>query len=157
MTDIEKLKQEFAKIEEALQALQGLTGAVSAAARQPLLARKAELEAELSGSGAIAQGNGSTAIGAGGMGIKGNVSDSVLNTGTLYQVYLNAQSKKPGLDEKSFARILHEYFDWVRKAYSRARLYGLESIATTGSQKKRGSSRDFHPAEFAAFFAAAPC
>jgi len=59
MPDIEKRKQELAKVEQTLQSLLEL----GLNAPPDLLARKAELEATLSGSGAIAQGEGSIAAG----------------------------------------------------------------------------------------------
>ena len=96
MTDDHDLHAELVKITQALESLIGLSGPAGEQMRQPLLARKAELEAQLSGSGAIAQ-NGSTAIGQQAIGVNGNVSNSVLNTGTLYQLYLTPQTKKPRL------------------------------------------------------------
>ena len=144
-------EDELKKIKAAIQAQEALRGILSdEAINATIAALRAELEAQLSGSGAIVQ-NGSTAIGERGMGITGNVSESVLNTGTLYQLYFNAQAKKPRLDEETFGRVLHEYFDWVRKAYGKARLYGLESIATTGSQKKRDLAEIFIPLKLQRF------
>jgi formylglycine-generating enzyme required for sulfatase activity len=150
MADDHDLHAELVKITQALESLIGLSGPAGEQMRQPLLARKAELDAQLSGSGAIAQ-NGSTAIGQQAIGVNGNVSNSVLNTGTLYQLYLTPQTKKPRLDEETFERILHNYLDWVRKAYGKARLYGLESIATSGSQKKRELTEIFIPLKLQRF------
>lgn len=106
--------------------------------------RLEELKAKLKGSGAIAQGEGTTAIGQQGVGVKGSVSSSLINTGTIFQVYQSA-SGKPRLDEAGFERILRNYLEWLHKAYGKARLYGLESIQTSGSQKKRELSEVFVP------------
>ena len=62
----------------------------------------------------------------------------------IYQIYQSS----PGharLCEKDFERILRDYLEWLNKAYGKARLYGLESLQTSGSQKKRSLSEVFIP------------
>lgn len=106
--------------------------------------RLEEIKAKLKGSGTIVQGDESTAIGQQGVGVKGSVSSSLINTGTIFHIYQSA-SGMPRLHEASFERILSNYLEWLRKAYGKARLYGLESIQTGGSQKKRELSEVFVP------------
>jgi len=62
------------------------------------------------------------------------VNNSIINTGTLtlyYRVYQSSTGPQ-ALDQLSFERTLRDYLDWVQKAYSKARLYGLESSRTSG-------------------------
>jgi len=149
MTD-DKQRAEIQKIEETIRNLQSLKeqGLLSAEQAhnsiEPLKSKLATYQAEVKGSGAVAQGQGATAIGQQGIGVKGSVSGSLINTGTIFQLYQSPPGK-PRLDEKGFERILRDYLEWVRKAYGKARLYGLESIQTSGSQKKRELSEVFIP------------
>ncbi|HHS96674.1 MAG TPA: NACHT domain-containing protein, partial [Chloroflexi bacterium] len=73
-------------------------------------------------TGAVAQGPGATAASEGSIAVAGSVFGSIL------QVY-QAPPGRPALSEAEFRRILGEYVRWVRNAYSKARLYGLESLS----------------------------
>jgi hypothetical protein len=62
----------------------------------------------------------------------------------IYQIYQSSPGQVR-LGEKDFERILRDYLEWVNKAYGKARLYGSESLQTSGSQKKRSLSEVFTP------------
>ena len=53
--------------------------------------------------------------------------------GDIYQIY-QAPAGQPKLSQAEFERILDKYLHWVVNAYSKARLYGLESLHTTHGQ-----------------------
>ena len=139
MTEIERLKKELQEIKQELAAQVEGSRAYKALKRD-----EAEVEARLIGAGALAQGDGATAIGQQGIGVDGSVSGSLLNTGVIYQIYQSSPGHAQ-LGEKDFERILRDYLEWVNKAYGKARLYGLESLQTSGSQKKRSLSEVFIP------------
>jgi formylglycine-generating enzyme required for sulfatase activity len=68
-----------------------------------------------------------------------DISQSVLNTGTL-NFFFGGYQSPPGaarLSQPDFERNLQEYLAWVIKAYSKARLYGLESARATREQPRR--------------------
>jgi formylglycine-generating enzyme required for sulfatase activity/energy-coupling factor transporter ATP-binding protein EcfA2 len=116
-------------------------------ARDKIDVLKATYTASLNGDGGIAQGAGSTAIGKGGIGAEGDVTDSILNTGTLNLFFSQYQtpSGKARLSKAEFERILQDYLNWVVKAYGKARLYGLESMRTTRGQPRRQLADVFIP------------
>jgi formylglycine-generating enzyme required for sulfatase activity len=95
-------------------------------------------QAQLTGSGAIAQGAGAAAAGTDSIAVAGSVF------GSIYHVY----QKPPGraaLSEDEVRRILGEYLRWVRNAYSKARLYGLESLPTAQGRPVRQLKDVFVP------------
>lgn len=90
------IQTELAQIEAAIQNLENLRGVMTKeqlnAALAPLLQKKAELRGQLSdatysanvsGSGAIAQGSGATAVGERGVNVQGDVTGNV-NTGDTH-------------------------------------------------------------------------
>lgn len=141
--EIEKIEESIRQL-EAAKASGAIPAAVADASIAALKKERATYQAQVQGGGASAQGDESTAIGQQGVGVKGSVSSSLINTGVIFQVYQSA-SGTPRLDEAGFERILRNYLEWLRKAYGKARLYGLESIQTSGSQKKRELSEVFVP------------
>ena len=64
--------------------------------------------------------------------------------GSIYKIY-RAPAGAPALSDQAFEKILGEYLRWVRQAYSKARLYGLESAPTARSHAKRELSDVFVP------------
>ena len=88
-------------------------------------------------SGAIATHGG---VGAGehGVAIGGNLY------GNIYHIYQSAQGPA-ALSQDAFERILNDYLGWVHKAYSQARLYGLESLPTAQGRPVRALSQVFIP------------
>jgi len=141
--EIEKIEENIRQLEK-MKADGIMPAAVADASIAALKKERATYQAQVQGGGASAQGDGATAIGQQGVGVNGGVSSSLINTGTIFQIYQSA-SGKPRLDEAGFERILRNYLEWLRKAYGKARLYGLESIQTSGSQKKRELSEVFVP------------
>lgn len=76
-----------------------------------------------------------------------DISQSVLNTGTL-NFFFGGYQSPPGaarLLRPDFERILQEYLAWVIKAYSKARLYGLESARATREHPRRQLADVFVP------------
>jgi len=147
MSDERKKFEETIKSLEDLKA-KGLMPAEQAdASIAALKAKLANYSASLDGDGGIAQGAGSTAIGKGGIGAEGDVTDSILNTGTLNLFFSQYQtpSGKARLSKTEFERILQDYLNWVVKAYGKARLYGLESMRTTRGQPRRQLADVFIP------------
>ncbi len=63
MADDHDLHAELVKITQALESLMGLGGLAGEEMRQPLLARKAELEAQLSDSGRLRRGEAAPRLG----------------------------------------------------------------------------------------------
>jgi formylglycine-generating enzyme required for sulfatase activity/energy-coupling factor transporter ATP-binding protein EcfA2 len=104
----------------------------------PMCGISLRAEMGVGASGAIAQGVGTAAAGTDSIAVAGSVFDSI------YQVYL-ASSGKPILSREEVARILGEYLRWVSNAYSKARLYGLESLPTAQSRPVRQLKEVFVP------------
>ena len=76
MSDQDEIQRKLQKIIAQLESLkETLEGDDLQQASAPLLAQKAALEAQLTGSGAISQGDGAQAVGAGGLLIGGNVEN----------------------------------------------------------------------------------
>ncbi len=134
------------RAQEALLRQDGLLDEQIKSTLELLRARLVNIQAEMKGSGAIAQ-QGSTALGQQAASVGGNVSDSLLNTGTLNLFFTQYQtpSGKEKLSKSDFERILREYLNWVVKAYGKARLYGLESMRTTREQPRRQLADVFVP------------
>ncbi len=84
MTDLEELQKQLDGIREELKTL--LPGSH---AHQRLSEERAALEAQLAGSGAVAQGDGATSVGEDGIGISGNL-DGTLIKGEQNQVFRNS-------------------------------------------------------------------
>lgn len=111
MADIEQLKKELEEIKKELAALQE-----GSLARKMMLGRKAEIEAQLIGSGAIAQGDGATAIGQDGIGIRGDSNQIFQNSNVTIVISADGQTKeftgeqpvemKPELRNKALGRYL---------------------------------------------------
>lgn len=147
------MSDERKKLEATLKSLedlkaQGLIPAVQAdASIEALSAQLATYSAHLDGDGGIAQGTGNTAVGKDGIGAGGDVTDSILNTGTLNLFFsqYQAPSGRARLSKQEFERILQDYLNWVVKAYGKARLYGLESMRTTRGQPRRQLADVFIP------------
>ena len=108
-------------------------------ARLAALRRQAAEQASItqSGPGGLAM-HGGTAGGEGSIVVGGDVH------GQIYHVYQSAPGR-PALGEDDVARILGEYLRWVYNAYSRARLYGLESSPTARGRPVRGLAEVFVP------------
>jgi hypothetical protein len=142
---------ELRKLEDAIRAQEALLGQgilpdeQIQATLEALCSKLASFQAEVKGSGAIAQQDG-TALGQQAMHVNGNVSNSLLNTGVVNLFFKQYQSPpgKAELLKSDFERILNEYLKWVARAYSRARLYGLESMHTT-REPRRNLSDVFVP------------
>lgn len=80
MTDTENIQQELAEIEQTLHDLGAKQSAFAQKMRVEALTRQRELQALLAGDGAIAQGEGTKAVGAGGILVEGNViGDIIIN------------------------------------------------------------------------------
>lgn len=141
--EIEKIEESIRQL-EAAKASGAIPAAVADASIAALKNERAKYQAQVQGGGASAQGENSSAIGQQGIGVGGSVSKSLINTGPIFHIYQSA-SGTPRLDEAGFERILRNYLEWLRKAHGKARLYGLESIQTSGSQKKRELSEVFVP------------
>ncbi len=57
------------------------------------------------------------------------------NLVTLYRIYQMAPGK-PRLTEAEFAKVLHNYLQWVRREYGHTRLHGLQNLQQTGALDK---------------------
>lgn len=139
MADNNSLLAELEKINQLIDYLKRFQKGTSLIkTAKPLNERKREIEAQLLGSGAIAQ-DGSIAIGEKGVLINGVnqgdvvtgkklVSTQVANNITInhyYGHYLSANKDK-GLTKRQFHKLLGAYLQWVKQAYNHARLYGVE-------------------------------
>ncbi|RLC75407.1 MAG: hypothetical protein DRJ03_20915 [Chloroflexi bacterium] len=134
------LQVELEQIEQALAATDGLPAAQREIILAALRGQRDALQgriAALAGSGAIAQ-DGGVAAGEGGIAVAGSVF------GSIYQTYRSVGGK-PALVEKEARRILGEYLRWTRRAFSKARLYGLESLPTAQGRPVRQLKDVFVP------------
>ncbi len=93
-------------------------------------------------SSGVAASAGSAAVGGSVGGDVIVVSGSVL--GNIYKIYQSPPGKA-ALSDTEFKRILEEYLCWVSNAYSKARLYGLESLPTAQGRPVRSLSDVFVP------------
>ena len=94
-------------------------------------------QARLEGSGAIAQEH-SVAAGTDSIAVGGSVF------GSIFEIYQSSPGK-PNLSENEVRRILGEYLRWVRNAFSKACLYGLESLSTARGRPVRQLKDVFVP------------
>jgi energy-coupling factor transporter ATP-binding protein EcfA2 len=137
-----RLEAELAKIKEAIAAQEALRGILPQeqleAALAALRERQATMQARLTGSGAIAQGEGAAAAGTDSIAVAGPVF------GSIYKIYL-APPGKPALSKDEVERILGQYLRWVSNAYSKARLYGLESLPMAQGRPVRQLKEVFVP------------
>ncbi len=81
------------------------------------------------------------------------IKDSIVinnMTGNIYQTYFQTQGSA-ALSEDQFKKILNDYVSWVKKAYSKARLYGLESMQVAEGRPVRDLSDVFIPISFRCF------
>jgi len=67
-----------------------------------------------------------------------------VNVNEFYAIY-ETPVGKGRLSESDFENILLEYMGWVQKAFSKARLYGLESIRTAKGRPARSLADVFVP------------
>lgn len=111
----------------------------------PLCAVTLSAEIGEDASGAIAQGQESAAASTGGLAVAGSVYGSIL------QVYQTPPGK-PSLSDKDVRFVLGEYLNWVRNAYSKTRLYGLESLPTAQGHPVRELKDVFVPITLCRFF-----
>lgn len=91
---------------------------------------KLTMKARLKGSGANVQGQGAKGAGARGF-VADDVDRSIVVTGDVLNSTFNVYTSPPGkhtLSKNDFEKMLNEYMRWVTKAYSHARLFGLESL-----------------------------
>jgi predicted ATPase/class 3 adenylate cyclase len=84
MTELEELQEQLNDIREALQRL-----TPGSRAHQKLSEEQAALEGQLAGSGAVAPGDGATAIGEDGIGVGGNLHGTLIK-GEQNQVFRNS-------------------------------------------------------------------
>lgn len=89
------------------------------------------------GSGAVATSSG-VAASKGGVAVGGDVY------GHIYQVYQTSPGRTV-LTQKDFERVLGDYLHWVQNAYSKTRLYGLESLPTAQGRPVRDLAKVFVP------------
>ena len=97
----------------------------------------------VSGSGAVAASGGVSA-GEKGIAVGGHVY------GDVYHVYQSSPGPK-ALTQNEFGRVLGDYLRWVQNAYSKARLYGLESLQTAQGRPVRDLSQVFVPVSLRQF------
>ena len=119
MTDIEQLKAKLEEIQRELETLKAGSWAYKALAEQ-----KAEIESMLIGSGAIAQGNDSQAVGQDGIGVGGDLS-GILVKGNNNTVNVNPAPK----DVRSLSPLeaLHFYLENIIAAHQHLRLQGIRA------------------------------
>lgn len=110
----EQLRQKLAEIEQELAALKP-----GSRAYQALLSEKAGLAAQLSGAGALAQGQDSFAVGAGGVGVKGGVTGDVV---TGIKIVLGPEKKS-----LPHAEALVRYLENLIATHQCLRLQGIRT------------------------------
>ena len=124
MTDVEQLQKDLQEIIDELKTL-----ALGSRAHSNLTKEKAAIEAELTGSGAIAQGNGAKAIGAGGMMVDGNVI-VVKEGGTVVfgeqPVEMNSQLRETALGRYLEHVIAHNRYLQLQGIRSGGKLVNIE-------------------------------
>ena len=135
---IAKLKQSIASLEDQQRDL-GVDLSQSLTPLRELLAR---LQSEQSVSSTVMQ-SGGVDVKAADVNVTGDVvgRDKVV---AYYTIYHSAPGPR-ALSAEDFARILDEYLAWVRRAYDRARLYGLESLPTMKDRPIRTLADVFVP------------
>jgi formylglycine-generating enzyme required for sulfatase activity len=143
---VDELSTEFEKLETTIQRLEAVLGndpGLLAETLMPHLKRKAELEAQLEGSGAIVQGEGAKATGAGAiaqdggmaigsrsiyMGDKANKSIIVTGDNNLIHMIIHQYDHKLQDDEQkgSLQQQITGYLNWVRDRYGSIELRGIK-------------------------------
>jgi formylglycine-generating enzyme required for sulfatase activity len=119
--ELTKLKQTMANLRELL------SGEALATALAPLLTRQAELQAILTGSGAVAQGEGAQAVGESGVLVDGSVGGSIVIAKEGARVYIGeAPVAMPAVDRES---ALGRY---LQHLISRNRYLQLQGIRSGG-------------------------
>lgn len=111
--DRARLEEELAKVDQAIAAQQGLRHILPKEQLETILAplreKRASMQAQLSGSGAIAQGPGAVAVGAGGIGVGRDVRQSVLITGdgnVVGNIYMGPPTQDPTEALAIYRRVL---------------------------------------------------
>jgi len=125
--DKPEIQQQLAEIEKQIANLEGMGGVLSAeqiqAALAPLRQKKAELESQLDGSiysaavassGAVAQGEGATAVGERGVNVGGSVGGSIItgdsNTIIIYGVPSAEEAAALPPELVPLRKLLGQYF-----------------------------------------------
>ena len=123
------VQSEIDKLDHAIAAQQALRGILPDdqidAVIQPLQTARDAYQARLSGAGAIAQGEGSTAVGAAGVNIKGDVGGSI-NTGLILTIN---QIVQRGEDPAEAQEIIAAYLDALVKDCARLKLAAIDQAA----------------------------
>lgn len=147
MTDVDRLKQELEEIKKELAALKTDSRAYKALEQQ-----RADVEAQLIGAGAIAQGDKALAVGAQGIGIGGNAQGDVLGPGAtkVEQHFYGDKNIKP----LPLPEALQHYLDNLIATHQHLRLQGIRAgsqplsvslekvyVSLTTMDKRAGGSR----------------
>jgi formylglycine-generating enzyme required for sulfatase activity len=145
--EVDRLKQELKEIKQELAAQ-----VVGSRAYKALERDKAEIEAQLIGAGAIAQGPGALAVGAQGIGIGGNAQGDVLGPGAtkVEQHFYGGKNVKP----LPLPEALQRYLDNMIATHQHLRLQGIRAgsqplsvllekvyVSLTALDKRTGGSR----------------
>jgi len=86
----------------------------------------------------------------GGSAIQGNVSAATFIAHDQWNIY-NSSAGQAKLSEEDFQKVLNNYLEWARNFYSKARLWGLESLQVTGDRPVRRLTDVFVPLELCRF------
>jgi len=120
MSDIDRLTQELEEIKKELATLKA-----GSRAYQALDEQKAEVEAQLIGAGAIAQGDGAMAVGEKAIGVNGDVGGDVLGAGaTKVEQHFHGDEKPKSLP---LDEALQHYLDNLIASYQYLRLQGIRA------------------------------
>ena len=124
MTEVQDLHVELEKIKQTLQSLAEF-GVAEDQAPPAVLARKAELEAQLSGSGAIAQGEGSLAASAGARVFKDIEGSIIVNAEKGARVVIGEEKVK--MSAKMRGSDLGRYLEYIIAHNRYLQLQGIRS------------------------------
>jgi len=86
----------------------------------------------------------------GGSVIQGNVAATTFIARDQWNIYISSAGQAK-LSEEDFQKVLNNYLEWARNFYSKARLWGLESLQVTGDRPVRRLTDVFVPLELCRF------
>ena len=129
MADIEKIKQDLAEVEQTLRDLGDKQSAFAQKMRVEALVSQCELQALLGGSGAIAQGDGTMAVGQDGIGVGGNIKDSTLIKGDNNRVNqtTNIYNGSSPVKTLLLGNAMQKYLDYLIAHHQYLQLQGIRA------------------------------
>jgi len=143
--DVQKDPTLRATLDELLQKLEVITAAEAALPEKERQEFRDVLRTELKKVGStITINTGGGAV------IQGSVNAATFIARDQWNIYVSVAGRGK-LSEEDFQKVLNNYLEWVRNFYSKARLWGLESLQVTGDRPVRRLADVFVPLSLCRF------